>query len=283
MKLIACGDSWVWGAELVDPIEEPIPLFKIGGDQHWREHKPINVEYRNKNRYIKLFADKIGATELVDLSQPSISNGSIYKRLLEYLAEQGYLEGKDTSDLFVSIGWTSPERIEFFFRNPDNEYLQTVYFGPWAFDNDDKDPDINKFLKSYALFFCHEREFMNRYIREVWQTQTLLKQYNIKYVMHQAFYHFLDIWFTQWDDKSYREKSMGVISPGDRKLWDNVDSIRFMHKNENTQSAHNYMREKAEHELGDSSKAFIVMHPSEYGHKVWAEHMYDYCMEHNLL
>ena len=73
MKLIGCGDSWCWGAELVDPIEEPIPLFKIGGDQHWREHKPINVEYRNKHRYIQLFADKIGVTELIDLSQPTIS------------------------------------------------------------------------------------------------------------------------------------------------------------------------------------------------------------------
>jgi hypothetical protein len=29
MKLIGCGDSWVWGDELVDPIEEPIPIMMI--------------------------------------------------------------------------------------------------------------------------------------------------------------------------------------------------------------------------------------------------------------
>ena len=280
MKLIACGDSWVWGAELVDPVEEPIPLFKIGGDNHWREHKPINVEYRNKHRYIKLFADKINATELVDLSQPSISNMSIYKRLKEYLSNNDYLYGKDTSDLFVSIGWTSPERIEFNYKKED--FLQSIYFGPWVFDVPNPDEEIDTFLKTYALYFSHEREFLNRWVNDVWQTELMLKHYNIKYVMHQAFYHFQDIWFNGWDDSKYL-KNMRFITESDKKLWENIDSIRFMHKNEKIMSAHNYMKEKALIELGDADKAFIVMHPSEYGHRVWAEHLFEYCTNNRLL
>lgn len=283
MKLIACGDSWVWGAELVDPLEEPIPIMKLPGDQYCRHFKPINIKYRENHRYIKLFADKIGADELIDLSTPSISNTAIIRKLKDYLSTEGYFAGRNTSDLFVSIGWTSPERTEFYFKDPITSHIEPIVFGPWVFSVPQKDPDVDKFLKTYSLLFCHEYEFMHRWIKEVFETQVLLQHFKIKFVMHQAFYHFLDIWFTTWEDNKYLERGMNTISNADKKLWDIVDSKTFMYKNEKLISAHNIMKREAEKQFNDPNKAFIVMHPSEYGHSVWADHLYEYCKKEKLL
>lgn len=283
MKLIACGDSWCWGAELVDPAEEPVPIMTLPGGGFDRQFKPINIEYREKHRYIKLFGDKIGATELIDLSQTSISNTAIIRKLKEYLSLEGYFSGRDTSDLFVSIGWTSPERTEFFYKNPETNDVKHMVFGPWVFSCPNEDPDVDKFLKTYSLLFCHEYEFMHRWIHEVFQTQVLLEHYNIKFVMHQAFYHFLDVWFNSWKDNKYLERGMATISQGDKNIWELVSNKKFMHKDKKIMSAHNFMQQKANMDLDDPNKAFIIMHPSEYGHRVWAEHMYNYCIQEKLL
>ena len=52
MKLIGAGDSWCWGAELVDPMEEPTPIMNLPGCGFERQAKPVNIDFRLKNRYI---------------------------------------------------------------------------------------------------------------------------------------------------------------------------------------------------------------------------------------
>ena len=69
MRLVGVGDSWCWGAELVDPIIDPEPIMNMPGGGFERQAIPENIEYRLKNRYINRFADMVGADELVDLRQ----------------------------------------------------------------------------------------------------------------------------------------------------------------------------------------------------------------------
>ena len=73
MKIIGCGDSWAWGAELVDPIEEPVPIMNLPEGGHERELKPINTAYREKHRYLGILKDHYNV-ELIDLTSPGISN-----------------------------------------------------------------------------------------------------------------------------------------------------------------------------------------------------------------
>ena len=49
--------------------------------------------------------------------------------------------------------------------------------------------------------------------------------------MHQAFYHHHTQMINQWDDKEYRKK-FTVITKSDKRLWDNIDSVKFMHKDD---------------------------------------------------
>ena len=254
MRLVGCGDSWCWGAELVDPIEEPIPIMNLPGGGFERQLKPINIEYREKHRYLNLFAEKINASEIVDLSKPSRSNDAIVRVLIEWLVNEGYTTGRDTSDLFITIGWSSPERREFYYKKRwgNDNWME---FGPWSLDQDHGDKDIDNFMQLYFDNFWNEGEFLHRWITQIWQTELMLKSLNIKYVMHQAFYHHHTQMINQWDDVKYKEK-FTTITQSDKLLWDSIDKVKFIHKDDpETGTMHHYM-------LSKSKDVFAVFHPN---------------------
>ena len=45
--------------------------------------------------------------------------------------------------------------------------------------------------------------------------------------MHQAFYHHHEKMIYQWDDEEY-EKNFNKITPGDKALWEDIDSDTFI-------------------------------------------------------
>jgi hypothetical protein len=278
MKLIACGDSWCWGAELVDPIEEPVPIMKLPGGAYDRQFKPINIEYREKHRYIGLISQHYNIKEVIDLSIPGISNDTIYRKLLDYLLENDYLQGRDTSDLFVTIGWTSPERREFFYEKQwggDNYAM----FGPWSMDQQYDNPDLSTFFNLYYKYFNHEVEFMRRYIVTIYNTELLLKKFKIRYVMHQAFYHQVHKLLQEWDDKQFTRNTLDKLAVADKKMFDLIDPIRFVNKYDEEGTAHHTIIKLAK----DRNKGFEVWHPNAYGHKLWAEYLINYIDKNNLL
>jgi len=272
MRLVGVGDSWCWGAELVDPIEEPTPIMNLPGGGFEKQSKPVNIDFRLKNRYINRLADKFDADELVDLSSPSLSNDAIVRKLFEWLVTEGYLSGRDTSDLFISIGWTSPERREFYYKEQWGED-NWLPFGPWSMDQDHNNKDIDQFMRLYFDNFWNEGEFIHRWIQQLWQTERILKNYGIKYVMHQAFYHHHEKMIYDWDDEAY-EENFNKITPGDKMFWESLDSKRFIKDT----TAWKHMLTK-----GTAEEVFVVFHPSAEGHKHWANYMYDYCKENELL
>lgn len=276
MKLIGCGDSWCWGAELVDPVEEPTPIMNLPGGGFERQSKPINVKYRLENRYINQLANKINA-EVVDLSQPAYSNDAIFRRLTEYLITEGYATGRDTSDIFVSIGWTSPERREFFNINTDEKWLT---FGPWINDAPHSNKNVNKFFKLYYQHFSDISYSMHRYINHIWLAEQLLKKYNIKYIMHQAFYHIEYSLIEEWNDATYLKTANSNIFDADKIMWDSVDPIRFLNKNNSTKTAHNIMLDAVD---GDRDKVFEVFHPNANGHTIFANYLFDYIKRNNIV
>jgi hypothetical protein len=278
LTLVGCGDSWAWGTELIDPttIDGPDWDFNL-------HHKPINKQYREDHRYLKLFADKIEATSIVDLSQGGCSNDTIVRKLVRWLTDTDYMSGRDPSDLFISIGWTSPERKDFCYKQQKKGWEDgwVTLYPMWAFDGGNV-PGIREMGELYAEYFWSHHEYMNRWINQIWQIEFLLKNLNIKYVMHQAFYqHHLKI-IKHWNDGIYRKNNIDRLNKSDLKLWNTIDPIRFMEK-ENTEygTFHNYILNIVGK---DNYKQVIsVSHPNELGHKIWADYMYTYCTKNNLL
>lgn len=278
--MIFCGDSWTWGAELFPPDKQN-PLTINKNELYFT---PEYTQYRESNKYSKLLSDKLNVTEVVDLSMQSISNDAIHRKLVEYLATEGYLSGRDTSDLFVSIGWTSPERTEFYYKEKwgENNYLEV---GPWSLNMDHYtqcNQDVKTFLRLYCENFWEPGGFLHRYILTLYQTQLLLKTHNIKYVMHQAFYHhFLPPEMPQtWDDKKYKKK-FDHITDGDKRLWSLLDEKRFMYlNNPETGTFHHFIINKA----GGNAKSVLEgWHPNSLGHRIWADEMYSYINSNELL
>lgn len=271
-KLVACGDSWCWGAELVDPAVEPVPIMNLPGGGFERQSKPENVAYRLKHRYVNVFAEKAGITEIEDLSIPSLSNDAILRRLITWLAENGYNQS-NTQDLFVSIGWTSPERTEFYYREKWGEDHWAPY-GPWSLDqkyekNHDK---LHDFFNLYFELFGAPEGFVNKYIQTVWTAQTILKSLNIKYVMHQAFYHHHEQMIKEWNDADYKTQNMNV-NAAYTNMWNNIDRGCFINKDHpDFSTAHHVMIAK-----GGIENVFEVFHPNATGHKIWGEYLYDFC------
>jgi len=282
MKIVACGDSWCWGAELIDPKKEP--FWTEGADNHHLHFVPFHEHYRLKHKYIQVFADMVQADEIVDLSQCSISNEAIIRRLTEWLLVEGYTTGRDTSDLFVSIGWTSPERVEFYNKEYGGVDGAWLPFGSWStnaavYENS----EVSKFMKLYFKYFLNTGGFIHKWLFQIYQTEMLLKKFNIKYVMHQAFYdHSYSGYYPhQWDDNKYTSDYINEITPGDKILLQSIDPIRFM---EATQSkigtSHNFMVAAAG---GNTLSVIGSWHPNAHGHAIWGEYMGKYCLENKLL
>lgn len=278
-KILACGDSWCWGAELVDPAVEPVPIMTLPGGGFERQSKPENIKYRLEKRYINQFATRAGIEDIEDISMPSLSNDAILRRLLHWLAENGHTDHRNNSDLLVSIGWTSPERTEFYYKEKWGCDHWATY-GPWALDQKfEKDHDkLHTFFNLYFDLFGEPAGFVSKYVQTVWIAQTILKSLNIKYVMHQAFYHHHEQLIKQWDDKLYKEQNM-QLTEGVVKLWESVDNRFFVNKDHpDLSTAHHVMVAK-----GGIDNVFEIFHPNAAGHEIWGEYLYDFCKANGTL
>jgi hypothetical protein len=276
LRLVGCGDSWAWGTELIDRTE--ITGNDWSFDLH---HTTENKLYRQQHRYLKLFADKISATNIVDLSWGGCSNDSIVRNLFRWLSVEGYLAGRDTADLFVSIGWTSPERKDFCY-NQERPGWEGGWFTMYPMWNHDYNiTELNQFRDIYIEHLWTAEEYLHRWIMQVWQTQMLLKNLGIKYVMHQAFYHHHKSKFLEWSDKRYKEYVDHNSNLSDLKIWASVDDITFMHKDHPDKGTfYNYIKNIA---INTGTEVFYENHPNEFGHQLWADYMHKYCLENNLL
>lgn len=283
MRLVVCGDSWAWGAELLDPSTGD--RWGENGIGHSHHFLPAHEEYRLKHKYPTLLAEKLKADETVDLSMCSVSNDFIFRTLLDWLATEGYLQGRDTSDLFISIGWTSPERTEFYYKNKWGDTFWAP-FGPWQLDNgyfsqqssENEKADLHEFFRLYMDYFCNKTEFMHRYARQVWMLQFIFKKLNIHYVMHQAFYHEHSLHCHQWNDMNYWDKNK--LSPIDKFFWNDVDEKHFIFKDDmRYRTFHGYVNYQS---LLSKKQSLAVFHPNAYGHELWAEKLYNHIMEREL-
>jgi len=272
MILIGCGDSWCWGDELID--KNLYPDYSFGLDLGQLEN---NNTHRELSRYINILGEKLNADSVVCLAFRGSSNDAIFRTLIDFLAKENYLFGRDTKELFVSIGWTSPERREFYFKEiwgADN----WMPVGPWALDSDGKRPYLNDFQNLLFEHFWHTAEYMNRWVRQLYFTELLLKSLKISYVMHQAFYHSDKQSLIDWNSTSL-DNAKDSVSQVDLSIYNSLDQLRFIGKNDSKYTFHNYILTQAQ---GDHKKVFGEWHPNELGHRLWAEYLYTYIKDNKL-
>jgi hypothetical protein len=263
-RLVVCGDSWTYGSEIRDPL---LPASVNDWDAP-------NDDYRLPRIWPTKLGKLMGAEEVVNLSYPAASNDRTVRHLIGWLTEHYLKPGRSTEDLFVVVGLTSPERKDFYYKDGPAQWWCTLW--PMWGHKYPQEP-IQTFSKAYVSNFYNAEESTHRYVNQLFYMQSVFRLHNIKFVFFQAFYQYKDMHLVNWVDAPYARDYKGQP---DQYMWDLIDPVRFMHKNEPVHSFHNYITIKDT--STDKKQAFLTMHPSELAHTWWAEHIYNHC-EENLL
>lgn len=242
MKLILCeGDSWTAG-DIIDP--------EIFGDRLDKVNDPRNRPYRLP----KVWPHKLGKLLKVDTdnnSESGSSNDGIVRRLLKKIPE--LLKLYKPKDLFVIIGWSSPERKDFYYKGEWNSW-ETLY--PAQLTQDfSYDKDLQEFYRIYLEKFWNEEEYIERYIQHNLLIHHFLNSYNIKHIFFDAF---------------YETKDMGIY---DKLNKDNLKQIKDIRKNNFIDKTFREVLMKGEYL--DEELFGKDYHPTEKAHEIWARYLYD--------
>jgi len=227
VKLLFCeGDSWTAG-DIVDP--------KLFGDKVEHVLHPDNLQYRLPRVWPHKLGKLLGI-DTINNSVPGSSNDGIVRRVLKKINR--LLEDYNSDEIFVIIGWTSPERKDFYCKKFDG--WKTMY--PAQLTQGQLNKELDEFYKLYLKYFWEEEEYTQRYMEQNLLLHYYLKNKNIKHYFFDAFYEtkekgmFHDESFNKFITEHHKEKIFRDMLT-DKKDWDGY-------------------------------------HPSEVGHTKWAEELY---------
>lgn len=282
MHLLSAGDSWTFGSEIRNP---DLPDSVSDWD-------PENNDYRIPRIWPTLLAEKLRVMDYTNISYPAASNDRIVRHTLAWITENYIHPKKDTSELFVVVGFTSPERKDFYYRDPveTNQHGWTTIW-PNQTNHAYHQRGMQPFFDNYRMYLWNEEEYTNRYVQQVTQLENFFKVHGIKYLLFQAFYNVDESGIRTWVDRGYinSETEKMTVGENDPKwhfhynnqpdgwIWEQVDPVRFYNKETTPHTYHGYITSR------DSFDQVIQgMHPSEYGHELWADELYRYIEEHKL-
>jgi|TARA_B100000287_G_scaffold430952_1_gene487222 lysophospholipase L1-like esterase len=224
-KLVYCdGDSWTAG-DIVDPT-----LF---GDNKAEVHHPDNEQYRLP----RVWPHKLGKllnVKVLNKAFAGSSNDGIVRRVLPNVLK--LLTQYKPEQLFVIIGWSSPERKDFFY---DSEW-KTIY--PNEYKSLDENNEIDKFKKIYFKYFWEEEEYTQRYIEQNLLLHNFLVSKNVKHYFFDAFYE-------TREDGMFHDKNFE----------------HFITR---------YQKEKTFRDILNIEEDWDGYHPSELAHDKWAKELY---------
>ena len=235
-KILICeGDSWTAG-DILNPEL----------DVTWVNH-PSNDSYRLP----KVWPHKLGKLlniEVLNMSQAGSSNDGIVRRLIDNTFK--LLKKYKGEEMFVIVGWSSPERKDFFTENN----WETLY--P-AHNHNQNIESVNKLWDVYVENFWNEEEYISRYIHTNLYIHYFLKSHNIDHMFFDAFYETSE--FGLHHEKQIRDiitdKNYLNIT---KNFFKDISFKNFLLKN----------KDKFGGEVFNKNP-----HPDEMGHQLWAEEL----------
>lgn len=286
MKIICDGDSWMFGSEIVDPIISS----RYGKDIHPGEYDwiPENDEYRIPKIFPTILSNLMDS-ELVNLSCPANDNGTILNRTISYITENYLSKNKSVDDLFVIIGWSSPERNSFWYKDEK----VSDKFVLWPNVKNLLVPNMEEFWEIYVTYLWNKEEFLPRFVNNVLSLQNFCDANKIKWLCFNSFYQTPENDISRWDDLNVRKELSQINLNGneyyDKKnnnrkyfkynylsMWDTIDNVRFYKKDQSNNSFKSFMVEN------NPDKPYNGWHPSPESHKIWAEEIFRYINDNNL-
>lgn len=284
--LLTNGDSWTFGSEIMAP-EFLADQDEIGygmanrykKDRH--DWEPYNDYYRIPRIWPTFLAKGINYKN-INLARPARSNDTIYNTTIGWLLQNYIIPKKDTSNLLVIVGWSSPERKNIIINDEDSVCLQTF----WPAMSETRfylSKKISEYFKFYVKNLWVEQEYISRYIEQNYMLGLFCKSHGINYCCFNAFYltpgttpnkwhdlnikRMLDSWnsvrINGWFDPEYQWTSEVKRL---QSQWSLIDENTFILKDQDPGSFKSYI-----YGMSEEKNIMINWHPSPEGHRLWAE------------
>ena len=266
------GDSWTAG-DIIDPKLES----KLGG---FVNH-PDNDQYRLPRVWPGKLSKYTGAT-IINTSVAGSSNDGILRRTINKVLELE--KSYKIKDILVVVGFTSPERKDFYYKNGSTSAWDTMY--PLDIEADHLSPDRKLFYKEYAKIYWNEEEYISRYIQSVLLLHSFLENKGIQHIFFNAFYE------TQVDGllnnkPIENELNRLQVKYGEGKLEHlelNNTLIDYLRVHQEV-----FVNTSFKSYIGDNPDAYEQYHPTEDSHSIWAKLIrdfyyskYTYCITDNV-
>lgn len=273
-KTIICdGDSWVFGCEIIDPL--------IKEKNKLTNNYPVydKNEENDKYRIPRIFSTHLGQlfnSNVINLSYPADDNGTILHRIISYISANFIQNGKLIEDIFVIIGWSSPERNFFWYKDDNFSKKFILWPNVKVFDNKNQ----KQFWDYYIKYLWNEEEYLPRYIMNISHFQSFCKSYGIKWLCFNSFYDINtklinpNVGHPIYDLKSNNRETFmqDYIS-----IWNTINNVNFYKKDQLNNTFRYFM------ETNNKNNPYNGTHPSPESHKLWAEELYNYINENNIL
>ena len=291
LEIICDGDSWVFGCEIVGP--EIKALYTADTYVGTYDYYEQNDAYRIP-RIFPTHLAKLMDANVTNLAWPADDNGTILNRTMVHISKEYLAKGKSTENLFVIIGWSSPERNVFYYKDAETKYHMRFRLWPNVQHFDSKAQE--EFWKIYVEYLWNPEEYMPRYVMNVLQFQNFCKVHNIKWMCFNSFYQTPEVDIKAWNDLNVGEELKNLNSGGGpyqtssdkspnrryyqftySNLWETVDPVRFYKKDQPKNTFSSFIKEAG------ADPVFYGWHPSPESHELWAKELVRYINDNNLL
>lgn len=225
-------------------------------------------------RLPKLWPHKLGKLLNIEnvhnAGEPGSSNDSIVRRTVENVL--GLLKNYSPDEIVVVIGWTSPERKDFFYRQTGGDDSSTEWITVLPAQNmefyttDAK--DLKHFFNTYVRCFWEPEEYFSRYVRQNLYLHYFLESHNIDHLFYSSFYE--------------SPGPNGKLEDMDMKSEELVERNTLRDFNSLSETIYkdltfrNYVQEVHIDENSNNkyeNKFFTDHHPTELGHRLWSEEL----------
>ncbi len=287
-QLLTNGDSWTFGSEIMAPefcVSEGTQGTGMSG-----RYKPGLDDYHEYNDYYRIprtwpsYLGNLMDATVVNLSRPARSNDTIYEDTVNWLLENYIVPGKDTKDLTVILGWSSPERKNVMLEELDDITHRYTMWPGMLDESFYQTSGAKKFFKLYITYLWHEKEYIKRFVEQNYQFQNFCKAHNINHFVFNAFYARPELGGpASWKDFKVRDEILSWnklndtwfdgtynwenIKKGLLNQWDQIDIKNFINKDGH--SFCSYIHEVVTEEIRMNN-----WHPSPDSHQVWAKFLY---------
>ena len=221
---------------------------------------------------IELWPTKLGSllnVPITNSAKPGSSNDGVVRTTINdllLLKRQNRLEGT-----FVIIGWSSPERKDFFYKGS----WDTLY--PAQLGLEDEDKNRTQLHKLYVSEYWNKEEYITRHCLNTINLHYFLSQLNVPHLFFNAFYE-NNLQHSSPNTIDFIKDFKEDIS---KTYLEYIEINNIIEEYLDIQSNYFYPKSFFKHiidtvEEGTYKKeeVFNDYHPSELGHELWATNLF---------